>query len=124
MVAAWRFAGFALLAWAVAPPRRAPGSPPAVVAEVRNASGRSGLARQVTRLLRERGIDVVYFGNAAQEVDSTIVLVRRGPLPPGEAVARVLGVKRLVAAPDPKPRVDVTVLLGRDYRFPKDRLPL
>lgn len=116
------------MAWGVlavsgAPSIRPPGPPP-VIAEVRNASGRPGLARQVTRLLRERGIDVVYFGNASPEVDSTTVMIRRGSASAGEAVARVLGVKRVAGTPDAKPRVDVTVLLGRDYRLPKDRLPL
>ena len=121
MPTVWRLI---LLAGSVTGSVRPGGAPPPVIAEVRNASGRPGLARQVTRLLRERGVDVVYFGNASPAVDSTTVIVRRGPLSPGETVARVLGVKRIVATPDPKPRVDVTVVLGRDYRFPKDRLPL
>jgi len=100
-----------------------PGAPP-IVAEVRNASGRPGLARQVTRLLRERGVDVVFFGNAVQVVDSTTVLVRRGPTDAGASVGTILGVRRVTSAADPKPRVDVTVLIGKDYRLPKDRLPL
>lgn len=99
------------------------GAPP-VVAEVRNASGRPGLARLVTRLLREKGVDVVYFGNASEVVDSTSVLVRRGPVDAGQAVGRLLGVRRVAPAADPRPRVDVTVLIGKDYRFPKERLPL
>lgn len=105
-------------------PSGRPAADPPVIAEVRNASGRPGLARQVTRLLRERGVDVVYFGNASPEVDSTAVMVRRGVASAGEVVARILGVKRMAGVPDVKPRVDVTVLLGRDYRLPKDRLPL
>ena len=37
----------------------------AITVEVLNANGRAGDARVGTRLLRRQGIDVVYFGNAA-----------------------------------------------------------
>lgn len=95
-----------------------------VVVEVLNASGRPGLARQVTRLLRQRGLDVIYFGNAPGRQDSTLVLVRRGPLSQGSRVARVLGRGGVVARPDSLPRVDVTVLLGADYTLPPGAPPL
>lgn len=95
-----------------------------VVVEVLNASGRAGLARQVTRLLRQRGLDVIYFGNASNRQDSTLVLVRRGELSQGSRVARALGGGVLRARPDSLPRVDVTVLLGADYRLPAGAPPL
>jgi hypothetical protein len=94
------------------------------VVEVRNGSGRPGLARQVTRLLRERGVDVIYFGTAAAATDSTTVLVRRGDPARGHQVARALGRARVVVALDTLLRLDATVVLGADYRFPKDRFPL
>ena len=52
-----------------------------IAVEVLNASGRDGLARKGTRVLRRAGIDVVYYGNAPAGVgtlDSTRILVRRG----------------------------------------------
>lgn len=96
---------------------------PAIVAEVRNGSGRRGLARVVTRLLRERGIDVVYFGTAADTVRSTQVLVRRGELTLGHEVARALGSGVVRIARDALLRVDVTVLLGVDYVVPPGTPP-
>ena len=99
-------------------------SGPTLVVEVLNGTDRSGLARQVTHLLRDRGVDVIYFGTADPKVDSTIVLVRRGDLSRGREVARLLGVDRVASRPDPKPRVDVTVIVGPDFRFPKGWLPL
>ncbi len=95
-----------------------------VVVEVMNGTARSGLARQVTRLLREGGVDVVYFGTAEDRLDSTTVLVRRGDQARGHEVARLLGTARVVMAPDPKRRVDVSVVLGADYRWPKGKLAL
>jgi hypothetical protein len=94
-----------------------------VVVEVRNGTGRIGLARQVTRLLRERGVDVLYFGSGPA-TDSTRILVRRGDAARGEDVARVLGAGSVRVAPDSLLRVDVTILLGSDYRLPKVEAPL
>jgi hypothetical protein len=96
----------------------------AIVVEVRNASGRPGLARQVTRLLREKGVDVISFGTAGEPADSTTVLVRRGDQSRGHQVARMLGRARVVMAPDTLVRLDLTVVLGADYQLPKDRFPL
>ncbi|MFN0179730.1 MAG: LytR C-terminal domain-containing protein [Gemmatimonadales bacterium] len=102
------------------------GSGPSVVAEVRNGSQRPGLARLVTRLLREEGVDVVYFGSldSTEGLDSTVVLVRRGDADRGQRVARLLGRAKVMVATDTLLRVDVTILLGRDYRLPKGRFPL
>lgn len=94
-----------------------------VTAEVLNGSGRPGLARQVTRFLRQRDVDVLYFGTAAAETDSTRILVRRGDLVRGHRAARALGQGLVSAAPDTLLRVDVTILLGRDYRPPAGALP-
>src|SRR5438874_682256 len=62
---------------------------PALTVEVLNASGRAGEARVGTRLLRRAGIDVVYFGNATDDVsglDSTRIIVRRGAAKVGERI--------------------------------------
>lgn len=95
-----------------------------VVVEVLNGSGRTGLARQVTRRLRTRSLDVIYFGNAAGPSDSTLVLVRRGPLAQGHEAARALGQGVVRLEPDSLRRVDVTILLGRDYSAPAGGPPL
>jgi hypothetical protein len=98
-----------------------------IVAEVLNAAGdapaRPGLARIGARYLRERGVDVVYFGTADTTVDSTLVLVRRGDLERGRDVARVLGGTVVVSRPDSALRVDVTVLMGRRWSPPPDPRP-
>jgi hypothetical protein len=92
-----------------------------IMVEVLNGTRRPGFARVATRVLREQGIDVVFFGNAAGPVESTRVLVRRGDPRQGKNVADALGAGRVLMQPDTLRRVDVSVLLGDDYR---PRLPL
>jgi hypothetical protein len=94
-----------------------------IMVEVLNATPRRGLARIGTRALREAGFDVVFFAGADTTLDSTLVLVRRGALERGERVAKALGRGRLRMAPDTLRRVDVSVLLGKDYRPPPDLRP-
>lgn len=87
-----------------------------VIVEVLNASGRSGLARAGALTLRRAGLDVVYFGNAAEgPLDSTRILVRRGAVDAGNRVRAALRVGRVSVEPDTTRLLDVTVLLGRDF---------
>ncbi len=84
--------------------------------EVLNGTARQGLARVATRALRSEGLDVVYFGNADSLIDSTRVIVRRGNRSAANRVARLLQVRRVISEIDTLRRVDVTVILGKDYR--------
>lgn len=88
--------------------------------EVLNGTRRSGEARAATRMLRRRGLDVVFFGNADQTVDSTRVIVRRGDPGRGREVRLALGVGRIVVETDTLRRVDVSVILGTDFRVRVD----
>jgi hypothetical protein len=90
---------------------------PRIMVEVLNASGRSGLARSGALVLRRAGIDVVYFGNAADAtiLDSTRIIVRRGSKASGERVRDALRLGRVVVEPDSARLLDVSVLLGRDF---------
>lgn len=67
-------------------------------------------------MLRRRGLDVVFFGNADEPADSTRVIVRRGDPDRGRDVRIALGTGRIVVEPDTLRRVDVTVILGPDFR--------
>jgi hypothetical protein len=99
-----------------APVRRAiPGERETLQVEVLNASRAVGLARAVTRRLRDAGLDVVYYGSDAETaLDSTEILVRRGDAAAGARVREALGAGRVLAAPDASRLVDVTVRLGAD----------
>ena len=119
-----------LLAAGCSPPPKGPAearsrasSQPRIVVEVLNASAHRGLARVGTRTLRRQGLDVVDYGTADTTLDSTLVLVRRGRVNVGEPVRRALGAGKIRVALDTLRRVDVTVLLGRDWMPPADGRP-
>jgi hypothetical protein len=86
--------------------------------EVLNASGQRGLARRATFALRDAGFDVVRFANDPQRRDSTLVLARSGNDGWAALVARALGGARVESRPDSSRYLDVTVLLGADWRPP------
>lgn len=84
--------------------------------EVLNASGRSGMARNVTQRLRVAGFDVVFFGNApASAGDSSLVIDRAGNDAVARAVAGHLGITRISTDRDTSLFLDATVILGRDF---------
>lgn len=91
--------------------------------EVLNATGRQGIARVGTRTLRRRGVDVVFFGNADTTADSTRLLLRRGSREVAEEVQEILGMGKIESSPDSSRRVDVTVILGKDWKAPEELHP-
>ena len=93
-----------------------------IVIEVLNGNGRTGLARTVTRQLRQQGLDVVFFGSTGK-TDSTEIVVRRGDDGAGSVVARALGSGRIRVELDTLRRVDVSVILGADFKVVADLHP-
>lgn len=87
-----------------------------VLVEVLNGTARQGLARHGARQLRRQGLDVIYFGTADAPEDSTRILLRRGERDAADRVRAALGVGRVSLAPDTLRRVDVSVILGQDFK--------
>ena len=87
-----------------------------VMVEVLNGTRRQGAARTATRMLRRRGLDVVFLGNADSLAESTQVIVRRGDPERARFVASALGAGKVVVESDTFRRVDVSVILGEDFR--------
>lgn len=84
--------------------------------EVLNASGVPGLAAKGRTMLRDRGFDVVYVGNAnGFEPDTSLVLDRVGRMEFARSVADELAIPRVFPRPDSNVYVDVTVVLGKDW---------
>lgn len=105
-------------------PGRAPLPGERVRVEVLNASGAKGMASAATDYLRELGYDVVSFGNAAAFTDEpTRVVDRVGDTASARRVADALNTSLTVSLPDSDLYVDVSVLLGRDWRRP-ERTPV
>lgn len=92
-----------------------------IIVEVLNATGKRGVARKATQYLRDRGFDVVLIGNAAEKLDTTMVLDRSNSPELAKLVAKAMK-GRVDTRPDSSKYVDVTVLVGGNWAAPA--LPL
>jgi hypothetical protein len=91
--------------------------------EVVNTTGIRGLGRRATRVLRDRGFDVVEVKSGGPRRDTTLVLDRSMHPEWATSVARVLGAgARSESRPDSSRYLDVTVLLGSSWRAPAEPL--
>jgi hypothetical protein len=90
--------------------------------EILNATATPRLALSATRLLRDRGFDVVSIGNSPARRDNTLVLDRTSHPDWARLVASVLGRGAIEARADTSRYVDVTVLLGADWTPPAKTL--
>ena len=85
--------------------------------EVQNATTVRGLARRATFFLRDRGFDVVGTATIREQRDSTLVLDRSGHAAWAQLVGRAMNA-RVESRPDSSRFLDVTVLLGGNWRPP------
>jgi hypothetical protein len=84
--------------------------------EVLNGAGADRLAQRATRRLRDRGFDVVYYGNAdAFGRDTSMAIARVDSIEPARRVADALGLRNVALRPDRNLYLDVTVILGTDW---------
>jgi len=93
----------------------------AVTAEVLNASGRTGLASRVAKMLRSKGVDVFMLGTTRPRA-RTMVYNRYGAFRRAMSVLASLDCPsaRAVAQEDPRRAADVTVELGADCAGPAE----
>lgn len=94
-----------------------------IVVRVVNGSQRRGLARKATFVLRDFGYDVVdYDGQGGPPLASTEIVVHTGRADAAERVKRALGAGTITTRADSLRYVDLTVVLGRDWRPPAEPL--
>lgn len=86
--------------------------------EVINTTTQRGLARRAMFFLRDQGFDVVRYSSGSPPRDSSQVIDRSGHLEWAELVGKALDVSRVVVDVDSARYLDVSVLLGRDWRPP------
>jgi hypothetical protein len=102
---------------ATADTTRAPAGP-RIVVEVLNASGVPGQARRATFLLRDRGYDVVGWGNDKGRRDGTVIEDHTGRPEAAERLARILGGAAIERGAPTSRYLDLTVRLGSAWRPP------
>ena len=90
--------------------------------EVLNASTVRGLARRATMYLRDRGFDVVESGSSttAERRDRSLVLDRTNHPEWAALAARAMGGATAESRPDTLRDVDLTVLVGANWRPPAE----
>ena len=95
-----------------------------VIVEVLNPGKQVGLARAATLRLRQRGLDVVYFGNLSDtslaKRERNLVYLRRGDTTGIGRVIAALGDAEIVDRADATRLVDLTVVLGTSARLQGD----
>ncbi|TDI77545.1 MAG: LytR family transcriptional regulator [Bacteroidetes bacterium] len=87
--------------------------------DVRNGVGKSGLAGEMTKFLRDTGFDVIEHGDHNSfDVDSTVVLDRIGNLDAAYQVALALGIPSEKVKTEIRTELylDVSVIIGSDYQ--------
>jgi hypothetical protein len=98
------------------------GKPHTIQLDVLNGSGVSKVSRRFTDYLRARGFDVVEMGNYKDsKVEKTRVIDRIGQLAAAQQVAEALGIpkERVVQEIDRNSYLDVSVVIGKDFRLLK-----
>ena len=85
--------------------------------EVLNATKTRGLARKATLYLRDLGFDVVGSGNVAEQRATTIVYDRSNHHEWARLVGKAMRAPS-TARPDSSRYLDVSVLIGADWRPP------
>ncbi len=88
-----------------------------ITVEVLNGAGTPGLARLGARVLRQNGFDVVLFGNGDTAGGAVTRVIARRPdaRSAADRARSALGVGTVALTLDTLRRVDVTVILGRDF---------
>jgi len=92
--------------------------------EVLNGCGVSGVAEKLTDYLRTNNIDVVNLGNYRSfEIENSIIISRNEKILNAEKVAAIIGLdnQNIIQQINPDYMLDVTFILGKDYR---DLIPL
>ncbi|MGM0567802.1 MAG: LCP family protein [Elusimicrobiota bacterium] len=92
-----------------------------VTAEVWNASGFPGIARETTRYLRKRNVDVVRYGNYGTICSHTQIIDRAGGRKSQQALSElsaILGCRNVKTDIDKSRMVDVNVVIGEDFNPP------
>ena len=88
-----------------------------VKVEVLNGTRTKGLARRATQFLREAGFDVVGSGTNADQMPTTLVLDRSKHPDWAARVGRAMNAT-VLERPDSSRYLDVTVILGANWRAP------
>jgi len=87
--------------------------------EVLNGCGVSGVADKLTDFLRVNKVDVVNLGNYRSfDIEKSIIVSRNEEIINAERIAALVGLDKnsIISQTNPDYLLDVTFILGKDYR--------
>lgn len=90
-----------------------------IQAEVLNGCGVTDVAQKITEYLRANKVDVVNLGNYRSfEIENSIIICRNDKIKYAEKVAAIVGLdhSNIIQQTNPDYLLDVTFILGKDYR--------
>ena len=85
--------------------------------EIWNAAGAGKLAEQATWLLRNRGYDVIDWGNFSTRQKKTLIKDLTGDLRSAQRISEILKCGEVVTRYDEKRLIDISVILGEDCKI-------
>ena len=86
--------------------------------EVLNGCGIKDVAKKLTDFLRQKNIDVVYFGNYEKmDLSETLLIDRRDyELSNAKIIGKIIGIdNRMFPQISPQRQLDVTIIIGKNY---------
>lgn len=89
--------------------------------EVWNASGKSGLAEDISWLLRRNNYDVIDWGNFAVRQKKTLIKDLTGDLRSAQKLSDIISCGEVITRYDTKRLVDISVILGEDCETVKKK---
>jgi hypothetical protein len=88
---------------------------PQIKIEIYNASGYEGIARKLAWYLRDNKFDVVYYGNANDMLEKTVIVDRiDSSMKYAKILREFLGNGIIGYEPDPDKLTTITILIGKD----------
>lgn len=93
--------------------------------EVLNGNGIRGAARSVANKMKKKGIRIIKIGNASHHrYENTILIDWKGNIKEAKSFARLINLKsaRIISYNKPQKRMDLTLVLGKDWDNSRDKV--
>jgi len=99
-------------------PGQTPGAAARPRLQILNGTGQIGLAQKVSERLAGEGVEVKLTGNAGRldYAETQIVFYRREDEAVAQRIQKAMGAGRVVLSRNPLDVVDVTIIVGRDFK--------
>ena len=89
---------------------------PAIKITLTNGCGYEGLAKEFSKFLEDKNVDIVTTGNSLRPIyDKTIIVVRKGDNEDLKRLQQITGISRYTMALSESAPADFEIIIGKDY---------